>query len=57
MLWPRYINLWEHRINSWEHDMSWPRDAMLREQHPFLMATTFYVKGTTYLSRSYEFNL
>ncbi len=37
--------------------MSWPRDAMLREQHPFLMATTFYVKGTTYLSRGYEFNL
>ncbi len=28
--------------------MSWPRDAMLREQHPFLVATTSYVEGTTY---------
>ncbi len=36
--------------------MSWPRDAMLREQHPFLMATTSYVEGTTYFSRGHEFN-
>ncbi len=36
--------------------MSWPRDVMLREQHPFLVATTSYVEGTTYFSRGHKFN-
>ncbi len=28
--------------------MSWPRDALLRERHPFLVAMTSYVEGTTH---------
>ncbi len=34
--------------------MSRPRDAMLRERHPFLVATTSYVEGTTYFSRDHS---
>ncbi len=37
--------------------MLWPRDVMLRERHPFLVATTSYVEGTTYFSRGHKFNM
>ncbi len=46
MSWPRDINSWERHINSWERDMSWPRDAMLREGHIFLVAMSLMCKQT-----------
>ncbi|KAL0149112.1 hypothetical protein M9458_055544, partial [Cirrhinus mrigala] len=37
--------------------MSWPRDAMMRERHSFLVATSYYVEERTCASRGHEFNV